>query len=100
MEYCLKFYDAQGRWAVITDAKEGLIGHNYKFKPMKAHIVKTAYDAADFYYSNETKEPIPVGEEVTIDTWWMNFYGSYFKIMWQGHNYDVKTDCVLIDKED
>lgn len=100
MEYCLKFHDAQNRWAVITDTKEGLIGHDYTFKPMKAHIVKAAYDEADFHYFRKAKEPIPVGTEVMIDTWWMNFYGSYFKIMWQGHKYDVKTDCVLIDKED
>ena len=85
---------ANGKWVVITDTKPGLIGHYYKFHPMKARIVKPAYDEADFHYFRKAKEPIPVGTELEVDCWWMNFYGSYFVIPYNGCDYDVKTDCV------
>ena len=100
MNYLLSFHDAKNKWTVVTDTKDGLIGHYYTFKTMKAHIVKTAYDEADIHYRCKTKEPIPVGTEVKINTWWMNFYGSYFRINWKGQEYDVNTDNVLIDMKD
>lgn len=97
MEHRLDFSCASGRWAVITDTKSGLIGHDYKFKPMKAHLVKPGYDEADFHYFRKAKEPIPEGTELMVDCWWMNFYGSYFKIERNGHKYDVKSDAVYIE---
>lgn len=101
MEYVITFRDANGSWAVIVNdfEKPGLIGHHYRFKPMKAEIVKDAYDEADFHYFRKSKTPIPAGTEVMIDDWWMNFYGAYFTIEWEGSKYDVKTDCVAIKKE-
>ena len=99
MEYCLQFNDAKNRWAVIVDYEPEHIGHHYKFKPFKGTIVRDAYDEADFhYYERKTKDPIPEGTEVIVDNWWMNFYGSYFRINYNGHDYDVKTSNVILER--
>ena len=88
---------ANGRYAVFTDTEEDLIGHIYKFEPMKARIVKPGYDQADFhYYNRATKEPIPEGTELMVNCWWQNFYGSYFRIEYNGNSYDVKANSVEI----
>lgn len=98
MEYRLTFTDSQGVWAVLTDMPEGKIGYEYKFKPMKATIVEDAYDMYDLHnYTTKTKEPIPKGTQVTIDCWWQNFYGCYFKILHSESYYDVRTSCVKIE---
>lgn len=99
MTYRLLIDDSQGTCAVMTDAPSGKIGYEYRFKPMKATITKDAYDQADIhYYERKPKEPIPAGTMVTIDTWWQNFYGAYFKINYKGNCYDIKTSCVKINK--
>lgn len=85
------------RFAVITDSEPGKIGHHYTFKPFKGKLVKTGYDEADLHYFRKTKEPIPIGTEIVIDTWWMNFYGSYYRVEYEGHTYDIKTNSIEFD---
>lgn len=97
MEYRITINDSQGKWAVISDTQEGLLGHHYKFKPLKAVIVKDSYDESDLYYFRNVKTPIPAGTEVVIDNWWQNFYGSYFRIIYNEQEYDVLTNCVKIE---
>ena len=96
MEYTLIIDASNGRFAVVTDTKPGLIGHDYKFKPIKARLVKDGYDQADFHYFRKLKQPIPEGTELMVDCWWQNFYGAYFKIVYNGDSYDVKENCVSI----
>lgn len=96
--YIIHIGDATGRnFAVRVDAEPGLIGHMYTFSPFKAVLVEDGYDEADFHYFRKAKEPIPAGTEVTLGTWWRNFYGSYYRIAYGGHAYDVNTRCVKID---
>jgi hypothetical protein len=88
------------RFSVIVHTEPGKIGHEYKFKPFKAKLVKKGYDEADLHYwERKAKDPIPEGTEVTIDTWWMNFYGSYYRIEYEGHSYDIKTTSIEIDMD-
>ena len=97
--WVLDFWDAKRHWCVPTDTNPNLIGHYYKFDPFKAVVVKSAYDEADFHYFRKAKTPIPVGTELNVDCWWMNFYGSYFRVEYDGHKYDIKTDCVELSRE-
>ena len=97
MEHLLTFTDARNSWAVVTDEKKGIIGHMYRFAPHNATVIKDAYDKADLHYAGEIKNPIPKDSRVIIDCWWQNFYGCYFRIKWEGNEYDVATDCILID---
>ena len=94
MEYRLIINDSQGSWVVITDAPKGKIGYHYRFKPFKATVIKDAYDEADFHYFQKAKDPIPAGTKVIIDNWWQNFYGDYFRINYNGADYDVKPSCI------
>ena len=99
-QFVMYIYDCtHKKFAVIVHTEPGKIGCEYNFKPFKAKIVKEAYDEADIHYGGKLKDPIPVGTEVTIDTWWMNFYGSYYKIKYNGHSYDVKTTSIEIDMD-
>ena len=98
--YCLEISDSTNkRFAVIVQTEPGKIGHHYTFKPFKATLVKPGYDEADFHYFRKAKDPIPEGTEVMIDNWWMNFYGSYYRIKYNSHEYDVKTSSIKIDKD-
>lgn len=98
-QFSIVFRDAKNMWAVMSDAPKGKIGYDYKFKPMNATIIEDAYDAYDLdcHNTRKVKKPIPKGTRVVVDCWWQNFYGSYFKINYNGSNYDVKTSYVEID---
>ncbi len=96
LRYPLRFCDAVSNWVVLTNEPPGKIGCYYKFEPIKAIVVKDAYDEADFHYFRSAKDPIPKGTELTIDTWWQNFYGSYFKVNYNNKMYDIKTTTVKL----
>lgn len=99
-QYRLDISDSTYRnFSVIVHDEPGKIGHEYKFKPFKAKLVKPGYDEADLHYFRKTKCPIPEGEEVIIDNWWMNFYGSYYRIKYGGCYYDIKTSNVEFDMD-
>lgn len=97
--WVLDFWDAKRHWVIPTDTNPNLIGHEYKFNPFKAVVVKPAYDEADFHYFRKPKTHIPVGMELSVDCWWCNFYGSYFRVKYEGNSYDIKTDCVELSRE-
>ena len=100
MNYILNIYDSNNRWAVITDYPDGKIGHLYKFKPMPATVVKDAYDEADLhYFVRKAKAPIPSGTKIMVETWWQNLYGSYFRVQYEGQDYDISPRNVKIDSE-
>ena len=92
--YALQIWDARRSYVVMTDTKPGLIGPVYTFSPKKAVIVSDAYDEADFHYFRKAKDPIPKGTEIEIDVWFQNFYGCYYRVKYDGHKYDIKTECV------
>lgn len=99
-EYFMQISDSTYRkFAVVVDEKPGKIGYQYTFKPFKAKLVKPGYDEADLHYFRKTKCPIPEGEEVIIDNWWMNFYGSYYRIKYGGRYYDIDTNSVEFDMD-
>lgn len=93
------FVDAKCRWVVIVDDEPNLIGHEYTFKPLKGKVIKESYDQADLHYwQRESKPPIPKGTELKVDCWWMNFYGDYFRVEYNGNKYDVKTDNIELSR--
>ena len=92
--YPLHICDARRSYVVMTDKKPGLIGPLYTFSPKKAVIVSDAYDEADFHYFRKAKVPIPKGTEIEISVWFQNFYGCYFSVKYEGHKYDINTECV------
>lgn len=99
-QYRLDISDSTYRnFSVIVHDEPGKIGHEYKFRPFKGKLVKPGYDEADLHYFRKTKEPIPEGTEVVIDTWWMNFYGSYYRVEHEGHTYDIKTNSIEFDMD-
>ena len=95
----LDIWDAKGRWVVTVDNEPNLIGHEYTFKPLKGKVIRNSYDEADLHYwQRKTKPPIPEGTELKVDCWWMNFYGSYFRVEYNGNKYDVKTNNIELSR--
>ena len=98
MKYILNVYDSENCWAVITDYPTERIGHLYTFNPMPAIVLKDAYDEADIhYFKPKAKCPIPAGTKIMVGTWWQNFYGSYFRVQYEGQDYDISPRNIKIN---
>lgn len=87
--------DGTGRAYVFETkgAKPDLIGHNYKIPSQyMARLLRNSIDEADVYYCESHPKPsIPEGTIVPIEHYWMNFYGEYFRVLYNGRRYDVKV---------
>ena len=91
--------DAKGRWAVIVDYEPNIIGHEYTFNPRSGKVIKESYDQTDLHYGKrDPKPPIPEGPELKVDCWWRNFYGSYFRVKYNGNCYDVKSSNIELEE--
>lgn len=98
MEY--NSYIILSNFALNTYAPDGntnLIGHHY---PLSDNVIiklnKAGYDEADYHYFRKSKRPIPVNTEIHPESFWRNFYGSYFRVTYEGHKYDIDTNSVTI----
>lgn len=96
----IKKYIIFGNFALETLAPDGntnLIGHLY---PLSENVIirlnKSGYDEADFHYFRKAKSPIPVDTEIHPESFWRNFYGSYFRVTYEGHKYDIDSSNVTI----
>ena len=95
----LEISDAYNRYSVIVHDKLGLMGKEYRFLPFCGELIKDGYDEADIhYFSKNPKAPIPRGTKITVDCWWMNFFGSYFRVKYNGATYDLKTNIVKLSR--
>lgn len=81
------------------DGTFGHIGKMYQFDDVKAVIKKDCYDEADIHYFSKNPKKISAGTEVTLNVYWINFYGSYYRISHEGRTYDIKTSNVLFKLE-
>ncbi len=72
------------------------IGYVYEFESRKARLIEDSLDAKEIHYSNIVSLAIPEGTEVTVSKWWRNFYGTYFKVLYKGHEYDVQSEKIVI----
>jgi hypothetical protein len=79
------------------DGTFGHIGKMYKFENVKATIKQDCYDEADLHYFRKNPKKLEKGTEVTINVYWINFYGSYYRITHEGKTYDIKRDNVLFN---
>lgn len=73
----------------------GYIGKMYEFENVRAIIKQDCYDEADLHYLRKNPKKIALGTEVTLNVYWINFYGSYYRIVHEGETYDIKRDNVL-----
>lgn len=98
----LRFVDSNN-YAVMLDFRNidydesgaDKIGKMYKFEPITAVIKKNCYDEADLHYLAKNPKELKKGTKVIIDTYWLNFYGHYFRINYEGEQYDIKVENVL-----
>ena len=95
-KFVISFRDCECKWNVISDNEPGIIGHMYKFDPIKAVIVTDAYDEEDFHYYKKAKDSIPAGTVITIDCWWMDYLGNYFRVYYNNDTYDINPNCLKI----
>ena len=102
----IRVYDGSGKfWVFETNGdRPDLIGHEYKLKGVKGLLLNTGFCQEDFHYAGipgfKRKEPIPKGTEVDVSCYWINFYGSYFRVKYNDRYYDIDTkDIKLIKKE-
>ena len=80
----------------VQESNLNLLGHLYRFNPLKGKLVRDSMDQADLHYFTFRKPCIPAGTEVTVDCYWRNFYGVYFNILYNGEHYDIRTQDVEI----
>ena len=79
--YIIRITDARDIWSVLTNIQPGKIGVEYNIGDFYATTIRDSFDEADFhYFERKTKKPIPKGTKLKVECWWMNFYGSYFKL--------------------
>lgn len=97
----MRINDAEKSLIVETDKESGKVGVEYNIGDYNAIFIKDTYDEADFhYFERKTKQPIPKGTRLKVECWWMNFYGSYFKVRYNGKSYDVKTTNVVLKRKE
>lgn len=59
-------------------------------KGNKLTMVNKGFCMGDLhYYDKKPKEPIPIGEIVTVNYCWKNFYVKYINVQYNGRNYDI-----------
>ena len=72
------------------------IGYVYEFEPIKAKVIEDSFDAKEVHYSNIVSPVIPRGTEIMVGKWWRNFYGTYFRVLYKEHEYDVPSEKIVI----
>lgn len=72
------------------------IGYVYEFESRKARLIEDSLDSKEIHYLNIVHPVIPKGTEVTVSKWWRNFYGTYFKVLYKDHEYDVPSEKIDI----
>jgi hypothetical protein len=93
------------RWCFETNGdRPDLIGHDYHINGAKAILLDSGYCEMDFHYAGvpgyKRKPPIPKGDEVEINYYHINFYGTYFNVKYNNKSYDIATKYIkLIKKE-
>lgn len=81
------------------NSKFGHIGKMYEFDDVKAVIKLDCYDEEDIHYFAKHPKKIAAGTEVTLNAYWINFFGSYYRIDYNGQTYDIKKENVLFKTE-
>lgn len=100
---CYTLTDGIGKmYAFLTDANPNLLGHHYTLSPeYKAKLLRYSMDQADMrYFVSHPKQMIPKDSIVSIKHYWMNFYGAYFRVIWQNKEYDIKASDVELIKQE
>ena len=104
MECLLNIVDGTGaKWSfVLYEERPDLIGYRYKLYKVKGILLKDSYCCSDIYYAYpeiKRKPPISKGTEVEIKHYWFNFYGEYFRVVYNGQDYDIRTSDIKLEKK-
>lgn len=77
---------------------ERLIGYHYPLHDVNVQLLEDTKCETDLhYYERPSKPAIPNGSVVRVKDYWFNFYGSYFRVFYNGAEYDVPVcKCAVI----
>ena len=101
MEYSLHIEDGSNTgWVFRVTTRPDLIGHSYYISGVKALLLDSALDEKDLHYAGipgfKLKPSIPKGTEVEIKSYFFNFYGAYFSVVYEGKQYDIATNYIKL----